>query len=175
MLWLAESGAFEPIWPDEIRTEWSRNLAASNLRIPQARIDWRKAEMERAFAAANCAPDPVLTLAVQAMCRTPTQRNDAHVVATAVTAKASTIVTDNIKDFAPVVMQHYGLGKVRPDTFCLELLANRQAEVLAGLREHRNSLKRTQVDPAQYVNYLSTPDLGLTLFSQRLQAHLGSI
>jgi hypothetical protein len=131
--------------------------------------------MERAFPAANCAADPVLTLAVQAMCRTPAQRKDAHVVATAVWAKASTIVTHNIEDFAPMVMQHYGLAKIRPDAFCVELLANRQAEVLAGLREHRNSLKRPQMDPAQYVTHLSTPDLGLTRFSRRLQAHPGSI
>lgn len=175
LLWLAASGAFEPIWSDEIHAEWSRNLAAPNLHIPQPRIDWRKAEMERAFSAANCAADPVLTLAVQAMCRTPAQRKDAHVVATAVKAKASTIVTYNIKDFTPAVIQHYGLAKIRPDAFCVDLHANRQAEVLAGLREHRNSLRRTQMDPVQYVTHLSTPDLGLTRFAQRLQAHLGSI
>lgn len=49
------------------------------------------------------------------MCRTPAQRKDAHVVATAVKAKASTIVTYNIKDFTPAVIQHYGLAKIRPD------------------------------------------------------------
>jgi hypothetical protein len=131
--------------------------------------------MERAFPAANCAPDPVLTQAVQTMCRTPAQRKDAHVVATAVKAKAFTIVTHNIKDFAPAVIQHYELTKIRPDGFCVDLLANQQAELLAGLREHRSSLKRTQMNPAQYVTYLSTPDLGLPRFSQLLKAHLGSI
>jgi hypothetical protein len=131
--------------------------------------------MQRAFPAASCAPDPVLTHAVQAMCRTPAQCKDAHVVATAVTAKASTIVTHNIKDFAPAVIQHYRLSKVRPDGFCVDLLADGQAEVLGGLRGHRNSLKRRPMDPAEYVAYLSTPDLGLTRFCRRLLTHLGSI
>ena len=96
-------------------------------------------------------------------------------VATAVKARASTIVTHNIKDFAPAVIQHYGLAKIRPDAFCVDLLANRQAEVPAGLREHRNSLKRTPMDPVQYVTHLSTSALGLTRFAQRLQAHLGAV
>jgi hypothetical protein len=131
--------------------------------------------MERAFAAANCAPDPVLIGAVQAMCRTSAQRKDAHVVATAVKARASIIVTHNIKDFAPAVLQHYGLSKIRPDGFCVDLLANRPTEVLTGLREHRSSLRRTSMTPAQYVAYLSLPDLGLIQFSQRLQAHMDVI
>jgi len=83
LLCLAENGAFDPIWSDEIHAEWSRNLAASNLHIPQDRIDWRKAEMDRAFPTASCAAVPALTRAVRGMCSTPAQRKDAHVVATA--------------------------------------------------------------------------------------------
>lgn len=131
--------------------------------------------MERAFPAANCAPDPVLILAVRAMCSAPAQREDAHVVATAIEAGASVIVTHNIKDFAPAVMRHYGLGKTRPDGFCVDLLALHQTEVLAGLRDHRRSLKRTPMDAALYATYLAAPYLGLTQFSQLLQGHLGAI
>jgi hypothetical protein len=83
------------------------------------------------------------------MCRTPAQRKDAHAVATAVRAKASTIVTHNINDFAPAVIQHYGLTKILPDAFCVDLLADRPRKVLAGLRQHRRSLWRTPMDPAQ--------------------------
>ena len=175
LLWLAAEGAFEPVWSDEIHAEWSRNLAASNLGIPRSKIERRRAEMERAFSAANCAPDPGLTAAVQAMCHTPAQRKDAHVVATAVKSEAAVIVTDNIKDFAPAVIQHYGIAKTRPDAFCVELLATWQAAVLAGVREHRRSLRRTPMDATHYVAYLSALDLGLPRFSGLLWGHIASI
>lgn len=175
LLWLAEQGAFEPIWSDEIHAEWMRNLAASTLHIPKSKIDWRKAEMERAFPVANCAPSPSLTVAVQAMCRTEAQRKDAHVVATAVAARASIIVTHNINDFAPAVLQHYRIAKMRPDAFSVALLGSRPAQVLAGLREHRCSLKRTPMDPEQYLSWLAGPNLELPRLSRQLQIQLEAI
>lgn len=131
--------------------------------------------MERAFPAAARTPDADTTAAVKAMCRTAAQRKDAHVVATAVKSKATTIVTHNIRDFCPTLLQHYDLAKTRPDGFCMNLLATREAEVLEGLRRHRESLLRTKMDPAQYVTHLGLPGLGLPRFSRRLQPHLSSI
>jgi len=51
-----------------------------------------------------------------------------HVVATAIVAKLTVIGTHNIKDFTPQVLSRYGLSKIRPDPFCVALLASHQAQ-----------------------------------------------
>lgn len=56
-------------------------------------------------------------------------------VATAVIAKEAVIVTHNVRDFSPEVLGRYGLAKVRPDAFCLGLLAGHGTQVLAGIRD----------------------------------------
>jgi hypothetical protein len=64
LLHLAEANAFEPIWSDDIHTEWKRNLHAG-MRIPIAKIDYRRQEMEKAFPVANVPAAPALVLSIQ--------------------------------------------------------------------------------------------------------------
>ncbi|HQT77144.1 MAG: hypothetical protein B7Z80_05235 [Rhodospirillales bacterium 20-64-7] len=172
LLWIARQGAFDPVWSDEIHDEWSRNLAE---RLPPEKIAYRRSEMEKAFVAANVQPRPVLISTIQGLCRTAAQRKDAHVVATAVDAKADVIVTTNVKDFDPDILRHYGLTKQRPDAFLVGLLATGQAQVLAGVQAHRASLKRTNPTVGQYLTDLASPKLEVPWFSRSLEAHTASI
>jgi hypothetical protein len=160
LLHLAEAKAFEPIWSDEIHAEWMRNLHSS-MGIPVDKIEYRRGEMEWAFPAANVPAPPTLVATIQGMSKTAAQRKDAHVVGTAVIAKAAVIVTHNIRDFSPEVLSRYGLAKVRPDAFCVGLLASRETQVLAGIRMHRANLRRTPMSPAQYIDHLSDDRLGM--------------
>ena len=160
LLHLAEAKAFEPMWSDEIHAEWMRNLQ-SGMSVPLDKIQYRLGEMEKAFPAANVPPAPALVAAVARMSRSAAQRKDAHVVATAVMAKATVIVTHNIKDFAPHVLSHYGMVKVRPDPFCVGLLASHETQVLAGIRMHRVSLRKTPMSPDQYIDHLAGERLGM--------------
>jgi PIN domain len=174
LLHLAEAKAFEPIWSDDIHAEWMTNLHAS-MGIPRDRIAYRRREMERAFPVANVPATPALIASIQGLSRTAAQRKDSHVVATAVAARATVIITHNIRDFAPQVLSYYGLSKVRPDPFCVDLLASHQDQVLAGLRAHRASLKRTPMSPARYIDHLTDDKLGLTRLAVVLGPHQGSI
>ncbi len=176
LLWLAEARAFEPIWSDAIHEEWSRNLAASKLGMTPEKIAYRKAQMQLAFPVANCDADPAIVLAVQAMCRLVRHKKDAHVVATAIGAKAGTrsvvtIVTENTRDFAPDILAAYRLRKARPENFCLELLNTRPAETLAGLTRHRASMVKTPMDPKGYLAYLDG-QIGLRRLSRALAKDL---
>lgn len=174
LLWLAEARAFEPVWSAEIHEEWSRNLAASKFGISPEKLAYRRAQMQRAFPAANCDADPSIVLAVQAVCRLARQRKDAHVVATAIAAEATVIVTDNLRDFAPDVLAAYKLRKGRPETFCLELVKTRRDETLAGIRNHRASMTRTPLSPEEYLAYLDT-EMGLSRLSRVLAAYVLTI
>lgn len=174
LLHLAEANAFEPVWSDEIHAEWMRNLHA-RMGIPVEKITYRRDEMEKAFPVANVAATPPLVSIIQGLSRTAAQRKDAHVVATAVVARATVILTYNIKDFAPRVLSHYGLSKVRPDPFCVHLLASHKVQILAGLRAHRASLRRTPMSPAQYIDHLAGDKLGMPRLAFALAPHAGSI
>jgi hypothetical protein len=129
--------------------------------IPVHKIECRRREMEKAFPVANVPAPPALVSVVQAMSKTVAQRKDAHVIATSVAATASFIDTHNIKDFAAPVLSHYKLAKMRPDPFCLSLLATHPARVLAGIRAHRASLKRAPMSPTEYVKHLADDRVGL--------------
>jgi hypothetical protein len=80
-------------------------------------------------------------------------------------------VTHNIKDFAPQVLSYYGLAKVRPDPFCLGLLASDETRVLAGIRMHRASLRRTPMSPAQYIDHLDDDRVGMPRLARALASH----
>jgi predicted nucleic acid-binding protein len=174
LLWLAEAGAFEPVWSNAIHAEWMRNLQ-SRPDIPVAKIEYRRSEMDKAFPAANVTAPLALVSDIQAACRNAAQRNDAHVVATAVAAGATVIVTHNIKDFAPAVLSRHGMSKIRADPFCVELLAANQARVLAGLRAHRASMRRTPMGPDQYLAHLDGDKLAMRKLARALMPHRGSI
>jgi hypothetical protein len=165
---VAEQGAFEPTWSGEIHDEWCRNLAE---RIGEDNVLRRRDAMDRAFPAAIVGENTKLVSKIQKTCRTAAHRKDAHVVATAVDARATTIVTLNIKDFAPAVLTEHKLKKQRPDAFLLDLLETCPAEVLAGVKAHRHSLSRTKPDVETYVAELAGPRGSVPRFAMVLHAH----
>jgi predicted nucleic acid-binding protein len=170
LLHLAEAKAFEPIWSDDIHAEWMRNLGAK-IGIPIDKIEYRRGEMEKAFPAANVPAPLRLVAAVRGMSKTSAQRKDAHVVATAVAAKAAVIVTHNIKDFSADVLARYGLTKVRPDAFCVGLLASHEEQVLTGIRMHRANLGRTPMSPDPYIDHLGEDRMGMPGLALALASH----
>lgn len=172
LLWVAAEGAFEPVWSDAIHDEWGRNLAG---RLGAEKVAYRQGEMRRAFPAALVSPDPALVLQVEGLCRTKAQRKDAHVVATAIAAEAGTVATFNTRDFAPAVLRRYGLTASTPDAFLLDLLAADQEHVLAGVRTHRASLKRTRPAVGDYLDGLAGPKVEVPGFSNALRIFVAQI
>src|SRR5262249_48813996 len=112
LLWVAEAGAFTPVWSDMIHEEWMRNRKAKFGDSVQA-IDNARTQMETAFPGANFEPDPTVLKSL----RLP-DPDDVHVVATAVSASADTIVTYNQSDFPEDVLAPFRLRTETPDAFC---------------------------------------------------------
>ncbi len=148
LLWIAEAGAFSPAWSDTIHDEWMRTRR-DKFGIPMPRLVHTRTEMDKAFPGANFVPDPETLRTVLLP-----DRNDVHVVATAVAAQAKTIVTYNERHFPRTVLDPLGLRKETPDVFCTRLFEQAQAEVAEGARLHRASLKRPPYDPGPYLDYL---------------------
>jgi len=120
----------EARWSDEIHDEWIRNLAADAPAIPVERLRTIRRLMNLALPEATVggyeAIIPTLNLP---------DPGDRHVVAAAMAAGASRILTWNLRDFPVDEMKKCGLRPETPDTF---LTQSRQKPSLR-LGFHRNS------------------------------------
>jgi predicted nucleic acid-binding protein len=166
LLWVAEAGVFSPVWSNVIHDEWIKNRHAKR-GDPMSRLDYARAEMEKAFPGANFDPDPqtLTTLKLPDM-------NDLHVVATAVAAKANSIVTYNGRHFPGPVVEPLGLRIETPDMFCARLINQARALVIEGARLHRSGLKKPPYNSEPYLDHLKSQELTRTADLLREVQHL---
>jgi predicted nucleic acid-binding protein len=167
LLWVAEAGAFSPVWSDTIHEEWMKSRR-DKFDDPMSRLNYAREEMEKAFPGANFDPDPK-TLSAVSLADT----NDIHVVATAVAAQAKFIVTYNLRHFADEVLGPLGLRAETPDEFCARLFHETTTDVIEGARLHRASLKRPSYTSGSYFDHLVS--LGLERTADLLRTHQASL
>lgn len=77
--------------------------------------------------------------------------NDRHVVAAAIQAEASLIVTFNLKDFPRTQLKHFNLTAQQPDTFIVDLIALYPSQVLEAAANQRRSLRNPPKTPDEYL------------------------
>lgn len=121
LLRCAERALFEPLWSEETLQELSRNLVR-DAGFTQAQIDRLFTNMQYAFPSALVVGYGAL---VSRMTNHP---NDRHVLAAAVHADASMIVTSNLRDFPATSLAPYDITIRSPDDF-LDTLAHANALV----------------------------------------------
>ncbi len=101
----------EARWTDEIHNEWMQNLATRAPTVPIGRLQNTRQLMNDALPMAMVSdyethvpevnlPDP----------------NDRHVVAAAIAARASIILTWNLRHFPAKELKKFGLRRKTPDT-----------------------------------------------------------
>jgi hypothetical protein len=169
LLHLAEAGAFDPVWSDQIHSEWVRELQRVRPDVPVERLRHRRVEMDRAFPVANVIASRDAQDEVLAHCTTPAERRSAHVLATALSARAAVIVTDAAFCLTEVMSKlWHDTAVLSPDAWCLELLDRHEAAVLAGGRAHRASLKRGDTSADGWLALLRAPHVGLPATAGRL-------
>jgi len=162
LLHLADAGAFDPVWSDQIHIDWARELQRLHPDMPVERVRHRRLEMDRAFPVANVIASRDAQDEVLAHCTTPTERKSAHVLATALSARAAVIVTDAAFCLTEVMSKVWHDTAVRsPDAWCLELLDRHAAAVLDGSRAHRASLNRGDTSIDGWLALLRGPRVGL--------------
>jgi len=169
LLHLAEAGAFDPVWSDQIHADWARELQRRRPDIPMERLRHRRVEMDRAFPVANVIPSRDAQDEVLAHCTTQAERRSAHVLATALSARAAVIVTDGAFCLTEVMSKiWHDTAVLSPDAWCLELLDRHEAAVLDGGRAHRASLTHGDASADAWLALLRTPRVGLTATADRL-------
>lgn len=113
LLTMATRRLYRPHWSPEILDEVARNLRLRRGLDPSA-VDRRLAQMNRALPGASEEPPASL---IDEM---PVNDKDRHVMALAVHVGAPPIVTENLRDFPPRLLQRHEVEAVSVDDFVLE-------------------------------------------------------
>ena len=84
--------------------------------------------------------------------------NDRHVLAAAIQAQASFIVTFNLSDFPLLSLKPHHIQAVHPDAFLCKLLDKAPATFLEAVNTHRASLTKPPKDqPVKSYRHVASP------------------
>ncbi|HUB10581.1 MAG TPA: PIN domain-containing protein [Acetobacteraceae bacterium] len=164
----AVDGLYEARWTDEIHDEWTRNLLANIPAIPPERLLLTRQLMDRALPAAKISgfhrhiptvrlPDP----------------DDRHVVAAAIEAKATHILTWNLRDFPTAELKKHGLVRQTPDAFLAQLYDQAPGLLVASLANARSNLSKSAVSSSDFLGVLR--NLKLLQVGRRLRRHVADL
>jgi predicted nucleic acid-binding protein len=126
ILWLAEGGAFRPLWSAGVMKELQENLVEDGV---DASLAEKRVRQMRAFFP-DAMVDGYETLIDSMTCHP----RDRHVLAAAVRANAEVLVTFNLKDFPDDCVAGYEIDVVHPDDFLLDQLDLYPSLVMRSLR-----------------------------------------
>ncbi len=80
---------------------------------------------------------------------------DRHVLATAITAGSTIIVTFNLRDFPPDALSTHGVTAVHPDVFLLQLLDEHKDTVRMLIRAQSEALRSPPLSVAEVLQTLA--------------------
>ena len=149
----ALAGIFRARWSGDIHDEWIRNLKKNRTDLDSAKIDRRRAVMDKAI------PDALITDYKPLIdgLDLPDPK-DRHVLAAAISGSADVIVTRNTKDFPEDKVSPFGIEVQHPDTFLIHQRGLNEHLFLQCLRTCRRRLKRKN-SPEEYLAGLAAAEL----------------
>jgi hypothetical protein len=163
LLELSTEGIFLARWTDDIHDEWISNLLENaGGRITPQTLDRTRQLMNKAV------PDCLVTgyrPLIESL-RLP-DKDDRHVLAAAIVAKASVIITTNLRDFPKGALAPYRIDPQHPDDFLVAQLDRASVSVLGAVRRLRARLKKPRMSATQYLDILTR--LPLPRFVERLR------
>ncbi|MEX1120489.1 MAG: PIN domain-containing protein, partial [Balneolales bacterium] len=165
LLWLADSGLYQPKWSKQIQEEWSLNVLHN-------RPDLQKQQLDRAVQNMNAAfPDAeVKRFSSMIPNLTLPDKDDRHVLAAAIKCKAGGIVTYNLKDFPDHILSKYNITALHPDAFILGLIDLDETKAVKAFKQHVNSLKNPPKTEKELL--VNLEKLNLTISVHRLRGIL---
>jgi predicted nucleic acid-binding protein len=168
LLELAVTDLYQAKWTDQIHNEWRDNLLANRPDITRQQLDRTQGLMDAAVP--DCLVDGYQRLIDRLSLP---DMKDRHVFAAAIRAKASLIVTYNVKDFPALSLVQYNVEAVHPDLFLTRLFDRFPGLVIDGLRRCRARLRRPELSASQYITILEGQSLNV--FVKRIQNHMEPI
>lgn len=136
LMWLALTELFRARWTDAIHEEWIRSVL-------EDRPDLTRAQLERTRDLMNANVQDCLVTEYEDLIEALTlpDPDDRHVLAAAIRGRADVIVTFNLDDFPPDILQPLGINARHPDDFVIHLLDLAPTRVYWALKRQRATLK----------------------------------
>jgi hypothetical protein len=152
-------------WTDAIHDEWMRNLVAN---VPGLSVE-RLAATKQLMAVAL--PDAMVS-GYEKHVETISlpDPDDRHVVAAAIEAKATHILTWNLRHFPARALKARGLVRQTPDAFLADLYDQVPQLLLASLANARRNLSKSGLSAEEFLDVLR--EQKLTQLDKRLRRHL---
>jgi hypothetical protein len=159
---LAMTDLFRAKWTNAIHDEWIENLLEDRKVLTRQQLertrDLMNAHVRDCLVTGYEPLIPSLTLP---------DEDDRHVLAAAIAGRADVIVTYNLKDFPPDVLEGFGIEAQHPDDFVNHLLDLAPAVVCTAVKQQRESLKRRPVSAEQLLATLESLALPQTVAQLR--------
>ena len=146
---------FRPRWTERIHDEWVRNLGATGW-ASRERLSRTLGIMERVLPGANV-PGWERRLSRVPVLPDP---DDRHVIAAALEAPASVILTLNLRDFPAATLAPLGLVAEHPDSFLCRLLDADPEAVRASAEAAQANLSRSTPNFEGFLAALDRQGLG---------------
>lgn len=164
LLYLAAHDFVSPRWSETIHEEWIRAILKNRPGETREKLNRTRRAMDAAF------PNALVTgyESLAASLDLPDD-NDRHVLAVAIIADASMIVTSNLKDFPQDCLRPHKIEALSPDDFFIRMRADDPNGILQSIKKHRTNLKRP---PKSVHDFLATLEKqGLTKTVTFLREH----
>jgi hypothetical protein len=140
----------EARWTDAIHGEWVRSLTTDLPAIPIERLQITRRLMNDALPVAmvNGYEEHIPKVILPDL-------DDRHVVAAAIAAKASLILTWNLRHFPENELKKFGLRRMNPDEFLSGLFDKAPDLVIGSLANARRNLSKTRVAASDFIAILN--------------------
>lgn len=99
--------------------------------------------------------------------------DDRHVVAAAIEAGASTIVTWNLRDFPASELRQHGLVGQSPDALLVNLYEQRPELLIGSLANARHNLRKSRISASAFVSVLR--DHALANLAALMEKHISDL
>lgn len=173
LLTLAEADFFRLRWSTAILDETERAiegiLSGKGAADAAERAKRARASMERAFEEALVTDYEALIPA----CRSLPDKDDAHVLAAALKARAAMIVTENLADFPSEILTPLNLEARSADAFIADTLSLHIGRGVAAVRTLRQRLNRPAMSAEDLLLKMEAAGLAETV--DTLRAHVRSL
>ena len=162
LMWVALQDVVLARWTDEIHDEWMRNVL-------QNRPDLKLKQLQRTRDLMNAHVRDCLVTGYQDLIsglKLPDE-NDRHILAAAIKAGASVIVTYNLDDFPKEALAPYGIDAQHPDDFLVFQLDLNKAAICNAVRQQRQTLKNPPMSISELLDTFASQRL--PMFVERLR------
>lgn len=159
---LALTDLYRAKWTNRIHAEWINNVLKNRPDLTKKKLLHVRDLMNKNIR--DCLVEnyqniiPTLNLP---------DKNDRHVLAAAIHASASIIVTFNIKDFPIVFTGKYGIEAQHPDYFIVNITGEAPAVLCSVAKNCRNRLKKPKLSVERYLENLEKQQLFKTVAKLR--------